>query len=104
MTTHNDNLITNAPVTGCEKGYFYVSQYRVFVDFGNNIVEIVWRSREDLHCTTPSKQLNGYQCIDTSIQISKRLIIALQKYYKGEQDSTYKGLHTTLKISKNKKK
>jgi hypothetical protein len=106
MTTYNDELVSDTTEEiGCERGYFYLPEYRVFVDFGNNIVEIIWRGREDQHCTTPSKRKPKYQRIGTSIQISQVLADALKKYYNSDPSTRkpYKGLTATLQRYVNKK-
>jgi len=66
----------------------------VGLNFCDGIVEMLWRSNLDSHCTLPSVTAPGYTRIGSSVQISAQLISRMKNLSIAHQ----KGIDITKKI------
>ena len=74
------------------RGEFVVEPYRVYIDFNkcDGITKIVWRGKVDDHVTLTSKLKERFTRVGSSVQISNKLVRAIEK------SKSMKGLGNSL--------
>jgi hypothetical protein len=91
----------------CNGGHFFVDNMNVYVDLAScdGMVEMIWRSTIDVHCTTKSQITHGFDKVGTAIQINEK-VAAVMTWLKTGHITTarIKGIAEILtNIKKNKR-